>query len=140
MNRKIELGLGDIRIEADDRHIYIIKTAEGTPGKILLMYNLNDDNKTCTQNVLPAFEEENKLSPFTIIMTDVVGNKYKYTKNILLPIIDNLDLSKPLKNYFKKLVVEDFGYLESCYGEDTRVYYYDDEIAQCLGSEESSEE
>ena len=140
MNRKIELGLGDIKIEADDRHIYIIKTAEGTPGKILLMYNLNDDNKTCTQNVLPAFEEENKLLPFTIIMTDDVGNKYKYTKNTLLPIIDRLDLSKLLKKYFKKLVIEDFDCLESCYGEDTRVYYYDDDITQCLDSEGSSEE
>lgn len=140
MNRKIELGLGDIRIEADDRHIYIIKTAEGTPGKILLMYNLNDDNKTCTQNVLPAFEEENKSSPFTIIMTDDVGNKYKYTKNTLFPIIDRLDLSKPLKKYFKKLVIEDFDYLEGCYGEDIRAYYCDDDIARCLDSEGSSEE
>lgn len=141
MTRKIELGLGDIRIECNDKHIYIIKTVAGTPGKILLSYELQD-NGTCKQNILPAFQEEaeEKEEPFKIMITDDDGELDSFTEDEMLSYLDcTEDLDDYVRRYLKKLVIEDFDCISSCYGEDTRQYYYDDEITMFLKNKDNPE-
>lgn len=139
MTRQIELGLGDIIVTCNDKNIYVMKAVLGTPGKILLSFELQDDG-TCKKNVMPAFNEDEEEEPFRIVITDDHGTKDDFTKREMLGYINYInDAEEYIKRYLQKLVIEDFDCLESCYGEDTREYYIDDDIEQALHDENCSE-
>ena len=141
MTRRIELGLGDIRISCDDKHIYISKAEKGTPGKIMIEYELQDDG-TCKQTVLPAFQEKagEDEEPFRIMITDDDGELDSFTEYEMLCYLKCIDdLDEYVRRYLMKLVIEDFDCLESCYGEDTRHYHYDSEIDMTLSKKDNLE-
>lgn len=139
MTRQIELGLGDIIVTCNDKNIYIMKAVPGTPGKILLSYELQE-NGTCKQNVMPAFNESkencNVDEPFRISMTSIDGGKATYTEDEMLGIIRTLNIPRHVKSYLAMLAATDIETAEDLSGEETRVYNVDDDIEEFLEDEE----
>ena len=145
MTRRIELGLGDIRISCDDKHIYISKAEKGTPGKIMIEYELQDDG-TCKQTVLPAFQEkaEETEDPLRIKMTDDCGHKKEYSLDQLLNIVSYSDLDRHIQRYLETLLIEDFESIEDMGvfdggGIENNVYDYDEEIRDVLDNYNNDE-
>ena len=138
MTRRIEAGIGDIKVELGERYIDIIKVSDGE-SHVMIRYNLNDDGKTCTRTITPYFIDEDtngERETRKITITNDVGKKMFYSKDDLLHIADSLNTEPHLKRYFKTLIIDDFDSLEEIFClEDTSVYDYDEDIEEALDSD-----
>ena len=111
MNRKIELGFGDIKIEVTEGYLALKNVDE----ELLVRFDLNDDKKTCKATFTPAFEEAyefKKVRPYELSITDNLGRRIYFNKKNVIERAEASDLPDFLKKYVRYLIRENFNEME----------------------------
>lgn len=114
MNRRVELGLGNIKIEATDKYLDLKNVLSDGDEKVLIRFDLNDDGKTCRTTFSRAFDEVygEKTRPYELSITDHLERMVYFNKNSAIAKIEASNLPDFLKKYVKFLVENNFVEME----------------------------
>lgn len=110
MNRRVELGLGDVKIEATDKYLDLKNVLPNGDEKVLIRFDLNDDGKTCRTTFTRAFDEVygKRTRPYELSITDGLNRKIHFSKNGVIAKTKASDLPDFLKKYIEFLIENNF--------------------------------
>lgn len=110
MNRRVELELGNVKIEATDKYLDLKNVLPSGDEELLARFELNDDGKTCRPTFTRAFDEvyEKRTRPYELSITDGLNRKINFSKNGVIAKMKASDLPDFLKKYIEFLIENNF--------------------------------